>query len=123
MVCNSIIQGLHVFFIWPHTSEDLNSFIERLNEFHPTIKFTSEQNNERINFLDTTVIKEKDGTTYTTLYTKPTDVNTYLHYNSNHPPHQKRSIPYSQALRIRRICKRTEYFEVHTQRMHKKFLE
>ncbi len=39
-----------------------------------------------------------------TLYTKPTDSHSYLLYESCHPKHIMASIPYSQFLRIRRIC-------------------
>ena len=35
---------------------------------------------------------------------KPTDCHPYLDYISAHPSHFKTSIPYSQALRLRRIC-------------------
>ncbi len=57
-----------------------------------------------INFLDTTVKVSKDRKLYTTLYTKPTDTHTYLHYQSAHPIHRKKSGPFSQLIRIRRIC-------------------
>ena len=40
----------------------------------------------------------------TDLYTKPTATHQYLHATSCHPHHNKTSIPYSQALRLRRIC-------------------
>ena len=40
----------------------------------------------------------------TDLYVKPTDKHQYLRMDSCHPMHCKASIPYSQALRLRRIC-------------------
>ena len=40
----------------------------------------------------------------TDLYVKPTDTHQYLRMDSCHPMHCKASIPYSQALRLRRIC-------------------
>ena len=40
----------------------------------------------------------------TDLYTKPTDKHQYLHTKSCHPSHCKTAIPFSQALRLRRIC-------------------
>jgi hypothetical protein len=41
----------------------------------------------------------------------------YLHYESSHPAHVKRSIVYSQGLRIKKICSREEDFEKHLQEL------
>ena len=40
----------------------------------------------------------------TDLYIKPTDRHQYLHYTSSHPEHTKKSVVYSQTLRLSRIC-------------------
>ena len=40
-----------------------------------------------------------------------TDVHQYLNSKSCHPPHVKRAIPYSQGLRLRRICNSDNVFE------------
>ena len=48
------------FFIWENGEESLKVFIERLNIFHSTIKFTAEYSKEQVNFLDVT-IKLIDG--------------------------------------------------------------
>ncbi len=71
---------------------------------HKSINFTASWSPTEINFLDTTFKMDPDRKLYTTLYTNPTDTHTYLHYNSAHPLHQKRSGPYSQLVRVRRIC-------------------
>ena len=31
-----------IFFIWEHGEESLEKFLNKLNSFHPTIKFTAE---------------------------------------------------------------------------------
>ena len=47
----------------------------------------------------------------TTLYSKPTDSHNYLLYNSSHPQHCKNGLPFSQFLRVRRICSSLEDFD------------
>ena len=61
-------------------------------------------------FLDTTVILE-DGTLHMDLYTKPTDTHHHLSLNNYHPKYCASTLPYSQSLRLRRICSRKEDFE------------
>jgi hypothetical protein len=99
-----------IFMIWPHGEEKLDQFFTHLNSFHPTIKFTSERSRETINFLDVQV-SWKNKTLITDLYVKPTDTHQYLHPSSCHPYHCKKAIPYSQALRLNRICSREDDFE------------
>ena len=86
-----------IFAIWKHGRETLKQFLQEINLFHPTIKFTAEYSEDRVNFLDTTAIL--DGTRiHTDLYTKPTDTHQYLSPESCHPKHCTTSIPYSQSL-------------------------
>ena len=68
------------------------------------MKFTMDYSKNSINFLDVKVSKSESGNTlYTSLFTKPTDTHQYLHATSCHRSIYKRSIPYGQALRIKRI--------------------
>ena len=48
---------------------------------------------------------------HTEVYSKPTHAYQYLKFKSCHPPHVKRAIPYSQGLRLRRICNSDNVFE------------
>ena len=88
---------------WTQSDEELQNFLSRANNLHPSIKFTHEISNTTISFLDTSS-SLSEGVLSTDLYSKPTDTNQYLLPSSCHPPHVTKSIPYSQALRIRRIC-------------------
>ena len=85
-------------------------FIDFLNQAHPSIKFTADWSREKINFLDVQVIREGDRL-ITDLFTKPTDTHQLLHRTSCQPGHTKKGIPYSQALRIRRICSEDRFFK------------
>ncbi len=64
-------------------------------------------------FLDTKVYVE-DGVLKTTLHVKPTDSHSYLAYDSCHPKHNITGIPYSQFLRVRRICTEWPEFAKHS---------
>ena len=99
-----------IFMLWQHGEEELKKFLDALNCYHPTIKFTAEYSREKINFLDVNVIR-KGNQLVTDLYIKPTDTHQYLHATSCHVYHSKKSIPYSQALRLNRICSETAFFD------------
>ncbi|XP_064464338.1 uncharacterized protein LOC135375592 [Ornithodoros turicata] len=92
-----------IFMLWPHSEDSLLSFIENFGNMHPTIQFTHAYSRESIDFLDVH-IGISNGTLVTNLYRKPTDSQQYLSFHSCHPRHTKLAIPYSQALRYRRIC-------------------
>jgi peptide-methionine (R)-S-oxide reductase len=111
-----------IFCIWPHGQETLTEFVDHLNSCHPTIKFTAESSRSSVNFLDVTVNLEQNGAITTTLYTKPTDSHNYLRFESAHPEHCKEHIPYSQFLRIRRICTNLEEFDKHSANIFTHFL-
>jgi hypothetical protein len=85
------------------SDEELQNFLSCANNLHPSIKFIHEISNTTISFLDTSS-SLSEGELSTDLYSKPTDTNQYFLPSSCHPPHVTNSIPYSQALRIRRIC-------------------
>ena len=93
-----------------HGEEKLRDFIKFLNGAHDSITFTAEWSSERVNFLDVQVIKQGNKLV-TDLFTKPTDTHPLLHRTSCHPSHTKNGIPYSQALRIRRICSEETFFD------------
>ena len=99
-----------IFSIWQHGEHELNMFIDHLNSCHPTLKFTHECSTKSVNFLDTTVILDNHNHIYTTVYSKATDTHMYLSYDSCHPQHCKTGLPYSQFLRLRRICTKEEDF-------------
>ncbi|XP_064641362.1 uncharacterized protein LOC135496144 [Lineus longissimus] len=100
-----------VFQIWTHGRRELDLFIQHLNDCHPTIKFTAEISSQSVNFLDTVVSINEDRNIITSLYCKPTDAHNYLLFSSAHPRHCLKSTPYSQFLRIRRICSLDTDFE------------
>ena len=99
-----------IFLIWQHGEENLKIFLEHLNNFHPTIKFTADYSHTNVNFLDVQVIRSENKLV-TDLFIKPTDTHQYLDASSCHVYHCKSSIPYSQALRLNRICSEGKFFD------------
>ena len=103
-----------IFMIWPHGQYALDDFVNHLNKSHKTIKFTAETSRSLVNFLDIAVSLNDHQEIITSLYTKPTDSHNYLLYSSEHPRHLLRGIPYSQFLRVRRICTNIIDFRQHS---------
>jgi hypothetical protein len=104
------------------TEAELQLFLDHLNSFHNTIKFTSNVSSDTISFLDIS-ISIKDGYLTTDLYTKPTDAHAYLHKSSCHPSHVTKNIPYSQFLRLRRLCSDEATFQRRCDDMTTNFLQ
>lgn len=50
-----------ICLIWPHSREELLSFIDGLNTAHETIKFTSDISQTSVNFLHVSIMKDTHG--------------------------------------------------------------
>ena len=112
-----------IFFIWNGTVIQLQEVIKKLNNRHPTIKFDSKLSKTTIEFLDTKVYKNKEqNKLLTTVYCKPTDRRNFLHYTSAHPRSLIKSIPYSQALRLKKICAETSELSKNLQVLKESFI-
>ena len=83
-----------------HISKFLSRYLKLLVVTCPTYIRDS------VNMLDTTLSIQGDRMK-ATLYCRPTDTHSYLHYMLSHPTSCKNNIPYSQFLRIKRICTET----------------
>ena len=104
-----------IFFLWEHGENKLKSFLDKINEVHPTIKFTAEWSKTSINFLDVTV-SLVEGVIETDLYVKPTDSHQYLQSSclqSNCVTLSivKRVYHIVTLLKLHCICSGTNYFD------------
>ena len=109
------------FMIWTGSEEKLLDFISNWNKKHPSIKFEFKNSQKKIEFLDVLVYKDHNNMLQTTIYRKQTDRQNYLDARSEHPKLLKDSIPYNQALRIKRICSSQQEFLSHTAKMINQF--
>ena len=57
------------------------------------------------------------------LFKKETDFQAYLHRKSKHPEHVKRSIPYTQALLLKRICTESRNFKANCDILSRKLID
>ena len=48
-----------IFFIWKNGEESLKIFLEQVNMFHYTIKFTAEYSKEEVSFLEVNIISDR----------------------------------------------------------------
>lgn len=108
--------------VWQGSEQLLNSFLLYMNCLHNTIKFNMECDPHKVSFLDTWVIFENNSI-HTSLYVKPTDKNSILHASSFHPSSLKQGLPYSQFLRVRRICSDDNDFQTESEKMYTQFLD
>ena len=99
-----------IFVFWTEGEEKLRRFINYLNSAHKTIKFTYKWSKHEIEFLDVKVLNYS-GVLEKDVFIKPTDTHQYLHSSSCHPGACKRSIPFAQAMQLRRICSKSSYVE------------
>ena len=114
---------LTTYVIWDGSKAELMTFIKDLNEKHKTIKFDFQVSPRKIAFLDAMLYKDENNNIQTTLYRKPTDQQAFLHAKSEHPRSLKRSIPYSQALRLKTICSTSTEFDKNCAIIKQKFLD
>ena len=93
-----------------------------VNDLHPDIKFTINESNTEMPFLDILVKKEDDRVT-TDIYSKPTDTHNYLNFKSCHPKHTKLNIPFNLASRIITIVSDQSIQELRLMELQKQLLE
>ncbi|XP_035701311.1 uncharacterized protein LOC110862299 [Folsomia candida] len=99
MLENSIIKNFRDIILWRRYVDDVIAIIrqrrnkkilQEINNFHPSIKFTIEEEKEgRLPFLDVMTYQKSDNSIGHHIYRKPTHTNQYLNYGSFHPQAHK----------------------------------
>ena len=112
-----------IFLIWTGTKNEFDQLMTIINNLHETIKFEYEISETEIPFLDTIIYVDVERKLRTKPYQKPTDRQNFLHRQSAHPEALKKSIPYSQALRGRRICSDMKDFDDFCNKMQGAFIK
>ncbi|XP_071993372.1 uncharacterized protein [Engystomops pustulosus] len=105
-----------VFMAWSGSEQEFFDFVDFLNTGERmNMRFPCNFGDKHLEFLDVQLDVVADQIKVSG-YRKPTATNALLHYNSAHPDHVKKAVPYGQFVRLRRINDSDESF-------HKQALE
>ena len=110
------------FMVWTKSEKQLKDFMSELNQKHPYIKFDYKFDCKQIEFLDTLVYIDQQNKLQTTLFWKLSDHQNFLNAKSEHLYSLKKSIPYSQALRIQRICSTFQEYRSYSRKLIEEFV-
>jgi len=100
------IDDLFITINWP--ARHLFKQIDCWNKFDENIKLSANIGSTA-NFLDLHM-ENRDGQLFTIVYQKPSYEPYYLPFNSIHPLHMKKNIPYAMLLRAIRYCSTFQSF-------------
>lgn len=100
--------------------ENYDNFITGMLQ-HDFLKFTFEYSTKSVNFLDITIKLDEHNNISTTIFQKPMNKHQFVHFDSNHPKHLLKSLPYSCGLRIKRTCSDTHTQNIEIDKLMKKF--
>ena len=104
-----------------HSSkEELNVFIDSVNSVHPALNRSWEISENSLAFLNINICIN-DNVLSTSVHYKPTDSHNYLLHSSSLPQHVKNAIPFSQFLRLRRLCSDDTDFNIKCEEMCQSF--
>ena len=95
---------------------DLEKFISFVCNFHPALQFEYQISSSCLSFLDIK-LQITDNHITTSIFYKETDSHSYLHNDSSHNPKCITSIPFSELLRLRRLCSDDEDFKTKANEM------
>lgn len=108
--------------LWDGQQSELETFLIWLNSRDEKLPFTSVSNMTSLQFLDVKITRQ-DNQWSTSVYRKPTDRNTLLHYQIAHPRKLKDGLPFSQFLRYRRNCSDIRDYKTQAIQLKEKFRE
>lgn len=92
MYCRYFDDG---FLIWHGPKEILINLLNFMNEIDNCIKITYTISDKNTQYLDVEILLNEHKRIQTRTYRKGTACNSFLSFNSAHPTHMKRNLPYS----------------------------
>ena len=111
-----------VLGLFKGTEQEFDEFVNWLNSImRGIVKFKSSFSSDKVEFLDL-VISIENGKLKTNLFVKPSNLQIYLDFTSNHPTHCKVGLVYGQALRIIERCSDPSDADLHLKNLQGKLL-
>ena len=109
-----------IFMLFKGSKEECEKLVHWLNSILPgVIKFKFEYSTEMVEFLDLQILLENNRLE-TNLFIKPSNLQLYLDFDSNHPEPCKQGVVYGQALRIIERCSKPEFVDHHLDNLKSK---
>ena len=127
---NSDSDLLKKIMLWKRFTDDVLMLFEGtqdeckdLVELHHAwgLKFKYEYSTKMVEFLDLEIFVE-NGRLETNLYIKPSNLQLYLDFCSNHTEPCKEGVVYGQALRVVERCSKTEDRDKHLDNLKSKLM-
>ena len=111
-----------IIALFKGTEDQFKQLVDWLNSIMVGIvKFKANFSSDKVEFLDL-LISIEEGKLKTNLYIKPSNLQIYLDFGSNHPQHCKVGLVYGQALRIVERCSELSDRDSHLLNLKEKLL-
>ena len=111
-----------ISMVWTKSEKWLNNFINELNQKYPSVKFDYKFDFMRIELLDTLIYIDQQNKLQTTLFRNSSNRQNFLNAKTQHLNSLKKSIFYSQALRIWQICLTFQGYHIHSRKPMEQFV-
>ena len=109
-----------VLMLFDGSKEECEKLVDWLNSLLPgVIKFKFQYSTEMVEFLDLEIFVENERLE-TNLFIKPSNLQLYLDFFSNHPEPCKQGVVYGQTLRIVERCLKVEDRDHHLENIKSK---
>ena len=109
-----------VIMLFKGSEEECEKLVAWLNSLFPgVVKFKYQYSKQMVEFLDLQIFVENERLE-TNLYIKPSNLQLYLDFFSNHPEPCKQGVVYGQALRIVERCSKLEDRDHHLENLKQK---
>ena len=116
-----------VLMLWSGDNDQLQTFLSHLNNQMSQIKFTMSSSQESTTFLDLEIYKghrfRRSGILDTKLYIKPTNPQSFLHFQSCHSASTFSTIIKGELLRALRATSDAESYTIIVSKLLDRFLE